>query len=782
MFRRATIMVVCCMLLILAVSQVGAIGEVVPDPMPAATIVNDEGGPVLLTGELEFTLGFFTSLWRDPYVIMYDMTGYIDDDEDFLSPPEAQILGTVTSDPSQSPITYELRLPMRPNGELRDVDQDGELDAGVMTFELLIIDNVYGDPFAQERDSLAGYPSLVFSDDAVNFGDIIGGKMIIYAPDDRQGFPAGFGADGELFTADDPIVSVPAGYSIVDFDSDPFTFDRAEIGRVDLLESEGNRQDDFSELSYTEAFEATIEKMRQEYAFTELKDVDWDALLEEFRPRFAEADANEDSEAYRRALRDFAWSIPDGHMFGPISTQEFRFATDGGLGIAVREVDDGRVIVNYLLEGSPADEIGMELRAEILAINGEDVQTVIENNVPWSSPFSTDHVRRLQQLRYIVRFPVDTEVEITYRNPGDDAPTTVTLTTIAERESFTFSSFNQGLVGDELPVEYELRDDGYGYVKIYSFSDDLPLMIALWERAMATFRGAGVPGIILDMRQNGGGFTSYGYQMMAYFFDEELEIEIESVYDESIEDFFVNEEDGYETFELPPENQRYSGEVTVLIGPSCSSACEFVVRAMTLQDRAQIVGQYPTGGLAGGWQPFFMPDGEQLPIIRVRTFDTEGNIVIEGTGVEPTIRVPVNEDTLFSDGDPILDAAISYLDEVTALETVDGGTIAIGESITAELAERTRIQYTLQVAAGDVISIYADATDADALDTIVRLYFPGSEDVIAANDDASPETTNAALEGIEIPQDFTLLVEVGSFEDDGAGEFTLRIVDENAAD
>jgi C-terminal processing protease CtpA/Prc len=780
MLRRVLFFAAVAALMSVFVLPAWAIGEVEPQPAPDAAIINDEGGPVLLEGQLEFTLGFFTTLWREPYVLMYDMTGYIDDDEDFIAPPESQILGTVTSDPTQSPISYELRLPARPNGQLRDVDQDGNIDAGVMTFELLILDNVYSDPFAQERDTLAGYPSLVFSDDAVNYGDIIGGRMVVWSPDDRQGFPSGFGEDGELFTADDPIVSIPQGYTIVDFDEEPFTFDRAETGSVDLLESEGNRQDDFSDLSYTEAFDAAIEKMRREYAFTELKDIDWDALKAEFMPQMEQAEADEDSQAYQRVLRDFAWSIPDGHMSAPISVQEFRFATDGGLGIAVREVDDGRVIVNYLLDGSPADEAGIQMRAEILQINGEDVQTVIDNTVPWSAPFSTDHVLRLQQLRYIVRFPVETDVEITYRNPDSDLTRTATMTTVAERESFTFSSFNQGRDGDELPVEFELRDDGYGYVKIWSFSDDLPLTLDLWKRALATFRANQVPGIIIDMRQNGGGFTSFGYQMMAYFFNEELEIEIESVYDDSIEDFWINEEDGYETFDLPPENERYNGELAVLVGPSCSSACEFVVRSLTLDDRAAIVGQYPTGGLAGGWQPFFMPDDVQLPIIRVRTFDPEGNIVIEGTGVEPTIEVPVNEETLFSDGDPILEAAVTHLDELTALDTLDGGTVAIGESLTGELAPRQRIRYELQVSEGDVISIFADADDPDTLDTVLRLYFPGSEDVIAANDDASDETTNAALQAIEIPQDFTLLVEVGSFEDEGSGAFELRI--ENAAE
>jgi hypothetical protein len=40
-----------------------------------------------------------------------------------------------------------------------------------------------------------------------------------------------------------------------------------------------------------------------------------------------------------------------------------------------------------------------------------------------------------------------------------------------------------------------------------------------------------------------------------------------------------------------------------------------------------------------------------------------GEIHIEGKGVAPTVRVPVSEETLFSDGDPVFDAAVQYLDD-----------------------------------------------------------------------------------------------------------------------
>jgi C-terminal processing protease CtpA/Prc len=100
----------------------------------------------------------------------------------------------------------------------------------------------------------------------------------------------------------------------------------------------------------------------------------------------------------------------------------------------------------------------------------------------------------------------------------------------------------------------------------------------------------------------------------------------------------------------------------VLVGPNCASACEYFTHDMTLQDRAAIVGQYPTAGLAGGQTTYLMPGGIQLQYSVNRGLDADGNIIIEGTGVVPTVKVPVNEDTLFSEGDPVQDAAVAWLD------------------------------------------------------------------------------------------------------------------------
>lgn len=637
------------------------------DAVPRATIVNDEGGPVSVTGELTYTNGFFTSGADEPLIILEDEAGFIDRNRAFIIPEKSQVIGKITSDFYTSPFTYSLDLPIEPSGSLRDVDQDGETDTGVMVYGIAYWTNIWGDPFLQERDLYGGgwsgaYASFTVDPDPSAKAEVNGGKYIVYAPDDQQGFPSGFGEDKKLFTDDDPIVLLPQGYTIVDMDTDPFTFDRSKYPVIDLLEGEGAAQDDFSNLSYTDAFDAMIEMFRKNYAYTELKNIDWDAKKAEFMPRMEEAEQNNDSAAYQRVLRDFIWSIPDGHLSAPVDNAEFTEAISGGLGMAIRELDDKRVIVNFVLDGGPAAEAGIELKAEIISINGKPIDEALNETVPWSSPFSSDHVRRLQQLRYVIRFPLDTDVEIEYQNPGDSESTTVTLKTVDERESLAFSSFNRGATGFELPVQYEYLDSGYVYVKIDSFADSDRLSIQLWERMISTMNQFQIPGLIIDMRQNGGGSGFLADQMAAYFFDEPLVIGNAASYDESLGEFYADPE-LESKFILPDESLRYYGNVAVLVGPSCSSACEFFSYNMTLQDRAAIVGQYPSGGLGGGQATYAMPDGVQLQYSIGRNLGADGDIIIEGTGVVPTVKVPVNEETLFSDGDPVLEAAIAYLDE-----------------------------------------------------------------------------------------------------------------------
>ncbi|MBN1122563.1 MAG: PDZ domain-containing protein [Anaerolineae bacterium] len=633
--------------------------------IPPAVVVNDEGGPVVLHGEVTYTNYFFTAGVAQPIVILEDQAGFVDRDRTYVMPVASQTLGQITSDFYTSPFTYSLALPIEPQGALRDVDNDGESDTGVMVFAVAYWTNTWGDPFLEERDLGGGgwstaYASTITSEEYETEREIIGGKLLVYAPDDRQAFPSEFGADGLLFTDDDPVVMLPQGYTIVDLNVEPFLFDRSQEPQIDLHEPEGSAMDDFSSMSYTDAFDAMVDKMSKEYAFTEYKGIDWNALHNEFYPRFEEAERSGDYLTYMRALRDFIWQIPDTHVSGGFVVEDFWDLKGGALGFNIRETDDDHTYVTTMLDGSPADNAGIKIGAEIFSFDGTPISDVVSATTAWFGPHSSPHTYRLDQLLFAVRFPPDTEVEVEYQNPDQRAIQTATLRAVEETESL-FAGYSGGdLTGFELPVEYEVLDGGIVHATIYGFLDDELLTIKLWERLMQTLNETAAPGLIIDMRLNSGGSGFLADEMAAYFFDDELALGNTGYYDEKLDTFTFDEQD-MSYYILPPEDLRYHGNVVVLISPDCVSACEFFSYDMTLEDRATLIGYYPTAGAGGSVEVFTMPEDQEISFTIGRAVDANGNIHIEGTGVLPDIDVPVTEESLVGDRDVLLDTALDYL-------------------------------------------------------------------------------------------------------------------------
>ena len=765
-----------------SLSTTDALAQENSETPPAAQIVNDEGGAVRISGSVTYTAPYFTLGVAQPLVILEDQAGFVDRNEHFLMPVASQTIGQITSDFFTSPFQYSLALPIEPQGSYRDVDNDDVEDQGVQIFAIAYWDNTFGDPFLEERDLYGGgwstaYASTRISDDIETEREIVGGVFLVYTTDDQQGFPSGFGEDDLLFTDDDPIVTLPQGYTIVTMDAEPFSFDRSRNPVVDLIEPEGIALVDYSDQSYSDAFNSLVDLLTKEYAFTEYKEIDWEAKRTEFLPLFEAATTDEDARAYQRALRDFGWSIPDGHVSGAFVSEDFQLAIAGGLGIAIRETDEGSVIVNFVGAGSPAETAGITIGTEIVSIDGVPIADAIGNAVAHSAPFSTEHFKRLQQMRYAVRFPFETEVELTWID-ADGEEVTETMTVISEYDSFSFSSFARGTTGFEIPVDYKLLEadeygeNDYGYVKIDSFSDNSVLTIQLWERLIRTLKQYAVGGLIIDMRQNGGGSGFLADQMAAYFFQEPHVLGNSGFYDEDRGEFYFDPE-GQDRYYLPAEDLRYDGEVAIIVGPFCLSACEFFSYDMTIDDRATVVGHYPTGGLGGSIKSIKMPDEEYFTYTIGRAVDADGEIHIEGKGVPPSVQVTVTEENLLADEDEdvLLDAAIAHLDSLLAVETIDGGEISVGETITGTLASRSVVQYTLSLSAGDVISVFARSED---FDTFLALYLNGDSPIMTDDDSYD---TDAALEELEVPSDLQLVVEVSSALGDEEGTYTLEVVD-----
>lgn len=737
-----------------------------PTPEPTASfIVNDEGGPVRITGVLTYTHPFFTLGVDAPMVILEDQAGFIDRDETYIFPIESQTIGQITSDFYTSPFSYSLALPIEPQGGWRDVDFDDQEEQGIQLFAIAFWTNTFGDPFLQERDIGGGgwstaYASTVISRELEKEHEIVGGKLLIYAPDDQQQFPQQFGPDGLLFTGDEPMVTLPAGYTLVDLDTEPFTFDRSRHIQVDLLEPDGAALVDYSDLSYADAFTALVDQLEIEYSFTEYKGVDWDALREAFLPRFEAADADGDAQAYRRALRDFAWQIPDGHVSGPFLQEDFQDTAVGGIGLAIKELSDGRVLAVLVVENSQAALAGIELGAEILAINDLPISEHISQTVSHFGPYSTLHTQRLDQVIFAARFPYQENVTVTFQNPGSQAQT-VELVADFEFESFDYWLAEDGRTGFELPVEYQLLQDNVGYVKIYSFSDNAQLSIQLWERMMRQMNENGVENLIIDMRQNGGGSGYLATAMSAYFFDEPLDVGFVGGYSHSRGEFYVDEENPSRLILPEDENLHYDGNVVVLVAASCASACEFFSYNMTLQDRALIVGHTPTAGLGGPVDELLMPEDEAFRFTIGRAFDMVGEIIIEGMGIVPDVLVPVDETAVFSDEDVLQQTAVRLL----LGETIVAEPVTVGQIITDTLLPKTRMQYPFTFQANQPTSVYVNS----AQNIMFRILDAATGQELAQD---GPNTISGFI-GIELEETTDVIVEIYAEDSNATVEYTL---------
>ena len=161
--------------------------------------------------------------------MLEDQGGFIERDLDFAFPLVGQVIGPVEL-VDEEMVTYDLALPAIPQGTQIDVDNNDKEDDGVQIFAVAYWSNTWGGPFLERRDGTGwstGYAST--TTDADRDYEIDGGTLIVWAPDDDQGFPTDFGEDGMLFTEDDPTAPIPAGYTLVNLDESPLIFIRKPV-------------------------------------------------------------------------------------------------------------------------------------------------------------------------------------------------------------------------------------------------------------------------------------------------------------------------------------------------------------------------------------------------------------------------------------------------------------------------------------------------------------------------------------------------------------------------
>lgn len=626
--------------------------------LPATT----SGGPTEITGTFSYTNDIITTYYVENAVALVDMYGFVKRDLNWTIPINSQTLGFLQIDSQSKTGKYSLELPARPEGQMVDVGHDG--GKGVQIFAVTYWPNLTGGPYSEGDDPTKGWPNYLASviTNSDNQDEVIGGNLVVWSPDANEKFPTGFGADKKLFTADDPVGPIPAGYSIVNIDKEPFTVTQPSNPSLTLYEPKEAAIKDFSNESYTKAFDDMFNIVRNQYAFNGIQghEPNWDQLYAQIQPMVADAESKHDPNAFYVALRDFTWAFKDGHVGldgGNYAQQDFSNAVSGGYGFALRQLDNGQAMVIYVMDNGPAAQAGMKVGAIVTQFDGKPIDQAIAAAHSYSNQ-SSDFAIRYQQLRYLLATQPGTQAQVTFTNPGGQ-PKTSPLTAIAEHNSFSRTSLYFGAEQNPLlPVESKIITQGnsqIGYVSINSNYDDLNLIIRLFQRAMQQFTDRKVAGLIIDLRYNSGGAP---LGLAGFLYNKEI-VQGQLEYYSNLTKKF--EPEGIPDTITPNVEQYRFDKMAVLVSPACFSACELEAYGFSQVPGMMVVGQYPTAGVEAEVSrgQFKLPEGMSLQVPFGRFVLPNGSLFLEGQGVKPTVKVPIDATTAVSTDDVVLNAAIA---------------------------------------------------------------------------------------------------------------------------
>jgi C-terminal processing protease CtpA/Prc len=250
------------------------------------------------------------------------------------------------------------------------------------------------------------------------------------------------------------------------------------------------------------------------------------------------------------------------------------------------------------------------------------------------------------------------KTNVTFTNPGG-MPQTAGLVATMEQESMQITSPYRNSDPNGLPVEYLVASASIGYVRVHSNYDDLNLIVRLFQRALEKFEENEISILIIDMRANSGG-ANLG--LAGFLTNQEIPLGRLEYYSDKTGKF---ESERPQDRMLPNEKQYRFEKMYLLVDQACASACELESYSFSKVPGMVVVGQSPSAGTEAEVSrgQFRLPEGIELQLPTGRFVLPDGSIFLEGKGVEPTELVPVNEDTVLSGQDSVIQRVIQLSQE-----------------------------------------------------------------------------------------------------------------------
>jgi len=273
-------------------------------------------------------------------------------------------------------------------------------------------------------------------------------------------------------------------------------------------------------------------------------------------------------------------------------------------------LDGDRLIIVAPLSGFPAEKAGLRAQDSIIKINGQDT-----------------HGLKVEAAVSTIRGPAGTDVTLTILRGNEQFDVTIT------RAAITVPS-----------VTSEIRD-GIGILTISRFAEDT---VKLAQAAARDFKSADVRGVVLDLRNNSGGFLSGAVEISGLWLDG---------------DVVVQQRRGEEVTdtENAPRSAALKGLPTVvLINQGSASASEIVAGALQDHEVVRVLVGVTSFGKGSVQELENLPSGGTLKITIARWY-TPGGHNIDKEGIKPDIKVELTEEDIDAGRDAQLERALDEL-------------------------------------------------------------------------------------------------------------------------
>jgi carboxyl-terminal processing protease len=382
---------------------------------------------------------------------------------------------------------------------------------------------------------------------------------------------------------------------------------------------------------------------KQNFAyFDQVPHLNWDSLYLAYLPKVKQTG---NTLEYYQLLQQMCAQLQDGHtnVYVP---EELSGRVYGRPPVRTALIEDKVLLIE--VNSDSLRKSGLIPGLEVISIDGVPVKVYARERV---APFQSSSTPQDLDVRtygyFLLAGPEDEPVTIELK----DARSRLTKR-ILPRQGYPD-------VQSRPRLEFKVLKGNIAYVALNSFEDEK--VVQAFDSIFPDIEKT--QGLIIDVRNNGGGNSGYGYAILGYLTDTQFPLsQWKSRLYQPVMRAWGLEDDWivFPTDEGQPNGKkRYTQPVAVVMGPRTFSAAEDFLVAFDSMKRGKMLGE-ASGGSTG--QPLFfsLPGGGSARICAKRDSYPNGKEFV-GVGVQPDSVIKPTVKDIQMGIDPVMKAAINYL-------------------------------------------------------------------------------------------------------------------------